>query len=265
MSTTSTDPIARWFGAPHMDELHTYPGPISNVRYFHRLKARHIHAFIKRRKGDNVLLDAGAGRGPYCFFASPFFTQVYCDEYRKDELGRAEAFLTEKNLTNITFKQSDLVATDYPDNFFDSIVCSEVLEHIPEREKAVIELSRILKPGGRILFSLPQKNSLFYQRVFRKHPHLRKVSELPLDDPDWETFQHLKFSTKDIKDLVTSSGLEIEKIGGVNILPLNQKMLTLAYKIPVLFYAYSIVEVCLEKLLPQYGSFYFVEVSKKTS
>ena len=34
---------------------------------------------------------------------------------------------------------------------FDAVFCFEVLEHIPDTEKAVAEMARVLKPGGKLL------------------------------------------------------------------------------------------------------------------
>lgn len=44
------------------------------------------------------------------------------------------------------------------DDHFDRVICNQVLEHVPEPEKAIAELHRVLKPGGRVFLSAP----LFY-------------------------------------------------------------------------------------------------------
>lgn len=44
----------------------------------------------------------------------------------------------------------------FPDASFDKIVCSEVLEHIPDYKQAVAEIDRILKPGGTLAISVPR-------------------------------------------------------------------------------------------------------------
>ena len=44
----------------------------------------------------------------------------------------------------------------FEDNSFDVIVCSEVLEHIPDYEGALAEISRILKPDGKLAVSVPR-------------------------------------------------------------------------------------------------------------
>lgn len=50
---------------------------------------------------------------------------------------------------------ADLTATVFPDNSFDIIVCSHVLEHVPDDQKAFLEIARILKPGGTALLLTP--------------------------------------------------------------------------------------------------------------
>ncbi|MBK8142071.1 MAG: class I SAM-dependent methyltransferase [Chitinophagaceae bacterium] len=44
---------------------------------------------------------------------------------------------------------------EYPDNTFDFIFCSHVLEYINEDKKALKELYRVLKPGGKAIISVP--------------------------------------------------------------------------------------------------------------
>ncbi len=43
----------------------------------------------------------------------------------------------------------------WQENTFDSILCMQVLEHVPEPQKAVIEFHRCLKPGGVLILSVP--------------------------------------------------------------------------------------------------------------
>ena len=49
----------------------------------------------------------------------------------------------------------DITDIQYPDNTFDVIYCSHVLEHIPDDRKALSELYRVLSPGGWAVLQVP--------------------------------------------------------------------------------------------------------------
>jgi ubiquinone/menaquinone biosynthesis C-methylase UbiE len=50
---------------------------------------------------------------------------------------------------------SDITTIPAPDGSFDAILCSEVLEHVPEPTHALDEFERPLKPGGRLILTAP--------------------------------------------------------------------------------------------------------------
>lgn len=52
-------------------------------------------------------------------------------------------------------RTADLTAAPFPDDSFDAILCSHVLEHIPDDRTAFAELFRILRPGGAALLLTP--------------------------------------------------------------------------------------------------------------
>jgi SAM-dependent methyltransferase len=53
---------------------------------------------------------------------------------------------------------ADITDLGFPDESFDLIVSSDVLEHVPELEKALGETMRVLKPGGAHLFTVPPRS-----------------------------------------------------------------------------------------------------------
>lgn len=61
-------------------------------------------------------------------------------------------------------KGIDVVGSAYeipfPDEYFDSVVCTQVFEHLAVPHKAVREIHRILKKGGTILVTVPQMTPL---------------------------------------------------------------------------------------------------------
>lgn len=51
----------------------------------------------------------------------------------------------------------------FPDEYFDCICSMGVLHHVPDTERAVREIYRCLKPGGRLIVMMYHKNSLSYR------------------------------------------------------------------------------------------------------
>ena len=51
---------------------------------------------------------------------------------------------------------ADVTRMPFADNRFDMVVCSEVLEHIPDHKRAIREIIRVLKPGRPLVVSVPR-------------------------------------------------------------------------------------------------------------
>ena len=51
---------------------------------------------------------------------------------------------------------ADILELPFKNNFFDLVICAEVLEHIPDSKTAVAEIVRVLKPGRNLVVSVPR-------------------------------------------------------------------------------------------------------------
>jgi SAM-dependent methyltransferase len=94
------------------------------------------------------VLDCGCGPGNMYALLEEF-GQVYGSDFSVPAL----AFARERGLKRLFI--ADATAFAVQSNTFDLIVLADVLEHIDDDEKALAELRRILKPGGRLLISVP--------------------------------------------------------------------------------------------------------------
>lgn len=255
------DGITHIFGYPCMDVFHDYPGTYSNARYYHYLKSSICIPFlVTHANREKTFLDAGAGRGPYTYIAKDLYKKTYCFEFDEHELDAARKNIKEHE--NIIFKQVDLTDIPLESQSIDIAICSEVLEHIPDIQKAVNELYRVLKPGGKILISMPNKNSLFYKNVRRKLRDLRAKPQNQYTHTEWEAIRHISFNSKDIESYITSAGLNILERFGCNVLPLPTAVRTFCIKYPFAMYIAKKVHGGIGAMIPKYGSFYFVTAQK---
>ena len=61
----------------------------------------------------------------------------------------------------INIKQGSIYKLPYRDNYFDFVICSEILEHLSDDKKALLEVERVLKPSGFLIITVPNYNFPF--------------------------------------------------------------------------------------------------------
>lgn len=112
------------------------------------LRDRWIASQAAELPAGSRVLDVGAGSCPY----RPLF--AHCD-YRSQDFGN----LASEQLRHGAYGQIDYVcdARTIPvaDGSFDAVLCTEMLEHVPDPQSVVREIGRILKPGGRLILTAP--------------------------------------------------------------------------------------------------------------
>jgi len=121
------------------------------------------------------LLDFGCGNKPY-------MELIDVQEYIGLEIENDNSSQTDKNIE----AYYDGKTIPFADNYFDSILSSEVFEHIFNLEQILMELKRVLKPGGHILITVPF--------VWEEH-------SIPYDFARYTSFG--------IKDLLERSGFSV--------------------------------------------------------
>ena len=133
-------------------------------RFFRPLEKIFAYNRIRRdrwliKQANNIpsgskVLDVGAGGCPHrekfnhCNYFSHDFAQL-SDNQIQNQMGYGK----------IDFV-SDILNIPVPDKSFDVILCTEVIEHIPDPISAIKEISRIIKPGGVLLITAPLQSGL---------------------------------------------------------------------------------------------------------
>jgi len=112
--------------------------------------------------GDLVLdLGCGEGRHVISAYVEADVHSVGVDLSLDDLKTTREKFsdFAEPEIDHKSFGLSCANALELPfaDNTFDKVICSEVLEHIPDYAGALREIQRVLKPGGLFCASVPRR------------------------------------------------------------------------------------------------------------
>lgn len=113
--------------------------------------------------GDR-LLDLGCGFGRHAYEGARRGAAVIAADAGEDEVrsviatfgAMAEAKEIDPDRTPVGAVQANALSLPFPDGSFDRVICSEVLEHIPDDEGAMRELARVLRPGGTMAVTVPR-------------------------------------------------------------------------------------------------------------
>lgn len=113
-----------------------------------------VQASIERLESGYRLLDAGAGQQryrKYCTHLS-YVSQDFCQYEGKGDDFALHSPNWDTSKVHIV---SDIVDIPEPDRSFDAILCTEVLEHVPDPVAAIKEFYRLLRPGGELILTTP--------------------------------------------------------------------------------------------------------------
>ncbi len=105
---------------------------------------------------------------------------------------------------NIDIEKSEI---PFPDEFFDVIICADVLEHLVNPWGTVMRLKRLIRPGGYIIASIPNFREIKNLTMVFIEGNFRYTSEGILD------ISHLRFFCKrNIRELFEKEGFVIKQL-----------------------------------------------------
>ena len=147
---------------------------------------------VPYRTGGRIL-DIGCGNGQFL----EVHRQLGWDTYGVEVSQMLLKVLRSKRLNVLN---GTLLDADFPKNYFDVVRLNHVIEHLCSPTETMMEVRRILKPGGRISIATPNIHSLIYA-LFKKR-------WFQLDAP-----RHLYyFSVKTLQGLCLKAGLQVDRI-----------------------------------------------------
>ena len=189
-----------------------------------------VFNFIEKVNSEKIkrTLDLGCGAGQYLVQLSGLGFECYGVDISEEMLKITREKLTSLNVTNVTLINSDCYKLPLEDNFFELIICIGVLEYLDSEKKALLEIRRLLKPGGFVIVTFPNFYKL--RNVLNPYYYLIRIWTYLFDKksrPPSQDHQHSKnvkidfgkstvsrYSLHKVKKIVADSGYTISEERG---------------------------------------------------
>lgn len=179
--------------------------------------------FARHLKKSDFILDLGCNSGQISTKVANKVKQVIGMEINDVLVKRAQNVARQKKLTNVEFLQGNAnKKLPFKNNYFDKVICSDVLEHLYKRDFALSEIKRVLKPDGILLLvtdnpdtswkKLQKSQGLFYyadpdhKYEYSKKEIIQKLKE-----------QKFKLISVDVVTYDTPLKGLIDLVGGISL------------------------------------------------
>jgi ubiquinone/menaquinone biosynthesis C-methylase UbiE len=185
---------AEWVRDYYRDiETYDWVDVADNVRgleaFFHRNRRRTVRTLLKRYRAQEPMLDAGCGTGLNLASMPPGSTGI--------DLNPRNLDLIRKRLPDRQLVEGDIEKMPFDDASCATVVCTEVLEHVPYPATALKEIHRVLKPGGMLIGSVPCRSFIWKLRFLS--------STCPGDEPF-----HNEYVKPQVREML--AGFKVERV-----------------------------------------------------
>lgn len=154
--------------------------------------------FLNKLEIGSKFLDIGCGLGLGLAYAHQLDCELHATEF---DTGALEFV---KDHFNVKTFQGDIWEARYPENHFDFIHISHVIEHVLDPKAYISEMKRIVKPGGFLAIGTPNMSSNLYR--FHRWSKLLKLEVPDVIDGLEHTFI---FPKNLLRELFEEQGFEI--------------------------------------------------------
>lgn len=203
-------------------------------RWLHVSRRAWITAALRRlaRPGTHEVIEVGPGSGVYLPVLAGLAEHVVATDVESAYLDRLDPIVEEH--PNVELVLDDITRSGLASDTFDLVLCTEVIEHIPDSPAALGEMHRLLKPGGALVLSTPQRYSPL--EVTAKIAFLPGVIELVrrvYAEPVLETGHVNLMTRRTLERQLTAAGFVVEErhLAGVYLPVVAETMGTTALRV----------------------------------
>lgn len=150
-----------------VEEMYNQEGRLRKAATMHKVLAEASAVPL----GDLSLINVGGSAGIIDEYLSAYFSKIY-----SIDIDRSAQAITASRIdkANMQFLACDAMNICFADNSIDVAVCSQVYEHVPNAQRMMDEIHRVLKPGGICYFS--GSNRFMWNEP---HYNLKLLSAIP--------------------------------------------------------------------------------------
>ncbi|MBT0565473.1 methyltransferase domain-containing protein [Williamsia sp. CHRR-6] len=170
----------------------TVPG-IAEENYWFRRHEVAYHHVLQRCVGRSVL-EAGSGEGYGAHLISSVATDVVCVDYDATAVAHTRA-----RYPSVTVHQGNLVDLPLADDSVEVVVNFQVIEHLWDQAAFVAECARVLRPGGVLLISTPNR-----------------ITFSPGRDTPLNPFHTRELAASELQQLLTDGGFRVAEMLGIH-------------------------------------------------
>ncbi|HUN60085.1 MAG TPA: methyltransferase domain-containing protein [Candidatus Binataceae bacterium] len=141
---------------PLLETLYNSSNPTR--RWLHRTRRDWIIGKLRQYARGDHALEIGFGAGVYLSALAELFREVVGTDLEEAHLQNARKIA--HKYPNLRLLRDDICNSLLLEGSFSLVLCSEVIEHLPDSPPALAAIHRLLEPGGVLILSTPQKRSL---------------------------------------------------------------------------------------------------------
>ena len=150
---------------------------IANMQYYinmdiryqspNRLMAKKVNLLLTLLQPNSRFIDIGCGTGEFLLKAKDKFDELVGIDNNENAINFAKEKI--KNITKMRLINSNDGKIPYPDEYFDTATCLDVLEHMRDSKECLREIWRVLRPQSELIVTVPNWYDIINMRLLKKN------------------------------------------------------------------------------------------------